>query len=47
MALGVEPTLYDAVERLGPLDIREMAGPADLLIAAARSETDETADLAR
>jgi hypothetical protein len=23
MALGVEPTLYDTVERLGPLDIRE------------------------
>jgi hypothetical protein len=47
MALCVEPALYDAVERLEPLDIREMAGLADLLIAGARSETGETADLAR
>ena len=43
MSLCVEPTHHDAVEGLGTLDIREVAGVDDFLIAAARNETRETA----
>jgi hypothetical protein len=47
MALRVEPTHHDPGERLGPLDIREMAGLGDFLVTAAGNETGETAFLVR
>jgi hypothetical protein len=41
MALCVEPTRMVRLNARRPLDIREMAGFADLLVAAARNETGE------
>jgi hypothetical protein len=47
MALCVQPTHHHPVERLTPLDIRQVAGVGDFLVAAAPNETRETAVLAR
>src|SRR5208282_321642 len=46
-ALRLEPTHHDPVERLGMLDIGEMAGVGDLLVAAARNQPGEAPVLAR
>jgi hypothetical protein len=47
MALCVEPTHHDPVERLGALDIRDAGGVGDFLVTAAWNETGETAVFAR
>jgi hypothetical protein len=47
LELGFEPAHHDPVERLGLLDIGEMAGVGDLLVAAAGNQPGETPVLAR
>jgi hypothetical protein len=47
MALCVEPTHHDPIERVRPLDIREVAGIGDFLVMAAPNETREMAVLTR